>query len=100
MTLGPITQLNAERRARAVDQSVPWDRQSIMFTVSTAKRSPEFFKLVSAFTDWPKGWSPPFIYDDDMDTNVLGTVDVYFTVNTIATPGAGAFVRATLSLMA
>lgn len=100
MTLGPVTQLNAERRARAVDQSVPWDRQTVMFSVHTRKPSPEIFKLIANFKDWPKGWSPPFIFDEDMDINVLGIVDVFFTVNTIATPGAGAFVRATLSLMA
>lgn len=100
MTLGPMTALNTARRARATDQSTPWDRQTIMFTVRTEKRSPEFFKLVANFKDWPNGWSPPFIFDEDMDTNVLGIVDVFFTVNTIATPGAGAFVRATLSLMA
>lgn len=100
--LGPLTQLNHARRARPAQDNAPWDELRAVFKITTSKSHEEFKKIVSDCTSWPSGWKLTIIVHSSPTRVTVGpkTFSVYFKVDHAPQHQAGAYVRATLSLLA
>ena len=96
--LGPITQLNAPRRARVANSKAPWDELRAVFKIVTDKKPDEFKALVAQCTHWPNGWRPTITTTNPHQGKMYAKV--YFALDAPPQEQAGAFVRATLSLLA
>ena len=95
---GPLTALYAARRARATTakESPPWDEMRVIFTIDTDKSRDEYANAVNKVANWPTGWKLTII----SGRPGRAAMHVYFSVDSPPQYAAGAFVRATLSLVA
>jgi hypothetical protein len=75
ITLGPITRINAARRARDEHKlSCPWDHLRVSFKITNKKRHEEFLADFNEVrTRLPDGWHYEGIYYADQDVSVEGS---------------------------
>jgi hypothetical protein len=98
MALGPITRINAARRAREEHKlSCPWDHLRVTFKITTRKNRDEFLAGFDAIRSrLPEGWYCEKIYYVARNTPVER---VDFFVTGLPRFSDGAAVRACLNLI-
>jgi hypothetical protein len=98
ITLGPITRINAARRARdEYKLSCPWDSLRVSFKVTTKRRHEDFLADFEEIRmRLPDGWHYDRIYYADQDISVER---VEFIVTGIPRFADGAAVRASLNMI-
>lgn len=96
--LGPVTQLNAARRATARDQALSWDIQTIQFWFESTKDAQEIIHRChdGNAAAYPSGWK---LSDVSQRSRRSREWLATFDVSVPATPGDGAFVRSILNLI-
>jgi hypothetical protein len=98
MTLGPITQINAARRAREEHKlSCPWDHVEVSFRITTRKSREELKAIFNeAQTRLPEGWHCHKIY---FAANDMPVERVDFVITGMPRFADGAAVRALLNMI-